>query len=55
MCLSGRAFGSVWESNPQRALFKPSTGFEDQGRHQTCKHSQVLILKQIVAFWPSIV
>ena len=22
--------GSVWESNPLRALFKPSTGFEDQ-------------------------
>src|SRR5947208_4713282 len=32
--------GSVWESNPQRALFKPSTGFEDQGPHQRCKHSQ---------------
>ena len=33
-------YGSVWESNPQRALFKPSTGFEDQGPHQRCKHSQ---------------
>jgi len=22
--------GSVWESNPQRALFKPATGFEDR-------------------------
>src|SRR5688572_364074 len=32
--------GSVWESNPLRALFKPSTGFEDQGPHQRCKHSQ---------------
>src|SRR5205823_11193133 len=34
--------GSVWESNPQRALFKPATGFEDQGPHQRCKHSQGL-------------
>jgi integrase/recombinase XerD len=34
------ANGSVWESNPLRALFKPSTGFEDQGPHQRCKHSQ---------------
>jgi hypothetical protein len=32
--------GSVWESNPQRALFKPATGFEDQGHHQMCKHSR---------------
>src|SRR5262249_20853578 len=32
--------GSVWESNPLRALFKPSTGFEDQGPHQRCKHSR---------------
>jgi integrase len=32
--------GSAWESNPQRALFKPSTGFEDRGPHQRCKHSQ---------------
>ena len=36
----GRKSGSVWESNPQGALFTPPTGFEDQGRHQTCKHSQ---------------
>ena len=35
--------GSVWESNPQRALFKPSTGFEDQGPHQRCKHSQGML------------
>src|SRR5437016_12345306 len=34
--------GSVWESNPLRALFKPSTGFEDQGPHQRCKHSRGL-------------
>src|SRR5262249_41279657 len=32
--------GSVWESNPLTALFKPPTGFEDQGPHQRCKHSQ---------------
>lgn len=31
--------GSVWESNPLRALFKPPAGFEDQGRRQPCKHS----------------
>ena len=30
---------SVWESNPLGALFTPPAGFEDQGRHQTCKHS----------------
>src|SRR5262245_57031425 len=35
--------GSVWESNPLRALFKPSTGFEDQGPHQRCKHSQAAV------------
>src|SRR5437870_4351868 len=28
------------ESNPLRALFKPSTGFEDQGPHQRCKDSR---------------
>src|SRR5438552_19023546 len=33
-------YGSVSESNRPRALFKPSTGFEDQGPHQRCKHSQ---------------
>jgi integrase/recombinase XerD len=33
--------GSVWESNPLRAFVKPATGFEDQGRHQTCKHSRI--------------
>ncbi len=38
---SGDQSGSVWESNPQRALFKPSTGFEDQGPHQRCKHSRI--------------
>ncbi len=32
--------GSVWESNPLTAFFKPPTGFEDQGPHQRCKHSQ---------------
>ena len=32
--------GSVWELNPLGALFKPPTGFEDQGPHQRCKHSQ---------------
>src|SRR6516165_4643810 len=32
--------GSGWESNPLGALFKPPTGFEDQGPHQRCKHSQ---------------
>jgi len=32
--------GSVWESNPQGALFKPPTSFEDWGPHQRCKHSQ---------------
>ena len=26
--------GSVWESNPHGALFKPPAGFEDRGRHQ---------------------
>src|SRR5262249_1901184 len=31
--------GSVWESNPQTAFFKPPTGFEDQGPHQRYKHS----------------
>src|SRR5262245_47034339 len=36
------ASGSVWESNPLRALFKPATGFEDQGPHQRCKHSRSL-------------
>ncbi len=30
--------GSVWESNPLRAFFKPPTSFEDWGRHQPCKH-----------------
>src|SRR5882672_5339794 len=35
-----RKDGSVWESNPLGALFKPPTGFEDQGPHQRCKHSQ---------------
>ena len=35
-----RNYGSVWESNPLTALFKPPTGFEDQGPHQRCKHSQ---------------
>lgn len=30
--------GGVWESNPLGALFTPPTGFEDQGRHQPCKH-----------------
>src|SRR6516165_2490671 len=35
-----KTYGSVWESNPQRALFKPATGFEDQGPHQRCKHSR---------------
>ena len=34
------AYGSVWESNPQGAVFQPPTGFEDQGPHQRCKHSQ---------------
>ena len=33
-------YGSVWESNPQAALFTPPTGFEDQGPHQRCKHSR---------------
>ncbi len=32
--------GSVWESNPLRALFKPSCGFEDRGPHQRYTHSQ---------------
>jgi hypothetical protein len=32
--------GSVWESNPLTAFFKPPTGFEDQGPHQRCKHSR---------------
>ena len=32
--------GSVWELNPLGALFIPPTGFEDQGHHQVCKHSQ---------------
>ena len=27
--------GSVWESNPLGALFKPPTGFEDQGEYYT--------------------
>ena len=35
-----KASGSVWESNPLTAFFKPSAGFEDQGLHQKCKHSQ---------------
>src|SRR5262249_59231013 len=35
-----KTYGSVWESNPLTALFKPPTGFEDQGPHQRCKHSQ---------------
>src|SRR5260370_37998768 len=34
--------GSVWESNPLTAFFKPPTGFEDQGPHQRCKHSRSL-------------
>ncbi len=34
------ANGSVSESNRQRALFTPATGFEDLGHHQMCKHSQ---------------
>ena len=37
-------YGSVWESNPLRALFKPATGFEDQGPHQRCKHSQLILI-----------
>jgi hypothetical protein len=44
--IAGSLSGSVWESNPQRALFKPSTGFEDQGPHQRCKHSQVLVFQR---------
>jgi integrase/recombinase XerD len=35
-----RESGSVWESNPLTAFFKPPTGFEDQGPHQRCKHSR---------------
>ena len=35
-------YGSVWESNPLGALFKPPAGFEDQGQHQLCKHSREL-------------
>ena len=35
-----KANGSVSESNRQRALFTPATGFEDLGHHQMCKHSQ---------------
>src|SRR4051794_14516106 len=34
--------GSVWESNPLRALFKPPAGFEDQARHQPWKHSRIV-------------
>src|SRR4051794_30646454 len=30
--------GGVSESNRLAALFTPPTGFEDQGRHQPCKH-----------------
>src|SRR5438876_5524765 len=37
--------GSVWESNPLTAFFKPPTGFEDQGPHQRCKHSRKLGMK----------
>lgn len=32
--------GGVSESNRQRALFTPATGFEDLGPHQRCKHPQ---------------
>ncbi len=39
-----RKNGSVRESNPPTALFTPSTGFEDQGQHQLCRHSQPDIL-----------
>ena len=37
-CRTGKASGSVSESNRLGALFTPPTGFEDQGRHQPCKH-----------------
>src|SRR5262245_11222175 len=37
---AGNGSGTVWEAKPLRALFKPSTGFEDQGPHQRCKHSR---------------
>ncbi len=39
-----KANGSVSESNRQRALFTPATGFEDLGHHQMCKHSQSRIV-----------
>src|SRR5437867_6103772 len=38
----GDGSGSVWESNPLGAFFKPPTGFEDQGPHQRCKHSRTV-------------
>ena len=38
--VSSQCNGSVWESNPLGALFTPPAGFEDQGRHQPCKHPQ---------------
>ena len=38
-CVSSGS-GSVSESNRLGALFTPPTGFEDQGQHQLCKHSQ---------------
>jgi integrase len=38
--LENTANGSVSESNRQRALFTPPTGFEDLGPHQRCKHSR---------------
>jgi hypothetical protein len=37
-------YGSVWESNPLRALFKPAAGFEDRGPHQRCKHSRRFVV-----------
>ncbi len=43
--------GSVWESNPQRALFKPATGFEDQGHHQMCKHSRGFFYLSFKRLW----
>src|ERR1051326_559276 len=37
--------GSVWESNPLGALFKPPLGFEDRSPHQRCKHFHCLLYK----------
>lgn len=46
--------GSVSESNRQRALFTPATGFEDPGPHQRCKRSQGRSFYEIAGAGPSV-